>query len=105
MLRTVQTDTLHFESLPSFFSGRQPLSPRAWTFVGALAIPLWATWPALAVRTAEMPAFQVLAIAFSVAWLVLLASEHFAGDRAATPGPDRRWLLPVLACAFGLCGA
>jgi len=26
----------------------RPLSPRAWTCIGVLAIPLWATWPALA---------------------------------------------------------
>jgi hypothetical protein len=33
---------------------RRMLSPRVWTCVGALAIPLWATWPALALWSFEL---------------------------------------------------
>jgi len=29
--------------------------------IGALAIPLWATWPSLAIRTLEIPPFESLA--------------------------------------------
>ena len=101
----MQSDILLFGRLPSFSSGRQPLSPRAWTGVGALAIPLWATWPALAVHASEMPAFQVLAIAFLVGWLVLLVVERPAAEKDATDRKGRPWLLPVLACALGLCGS
>lgn len=105
----MRTDVFLFGVLPSSPGGRQPLSPRAWTGVGALAIPLWATWPALGVRAAEMPAFQVLAIAFPVGWLTLLLVERPSGTEvseteAAAGGQGRAWGLPVLACALGLCG-
>jgi hypothetical protein len=50
---------------------RRPLSSQTWTCLGALAIPLWATWPALALRALEMPAFECLTIAFFFAWAVL----------------------------------
>lgn len=100
----MQGDILLFGRLPSLSSKRQPLSPRAWTGVGALAIPLWATWPVLAVHAAEMPAFQLLAMAFLVGWLVLLLVEPRSDDNAAFDGLGSAWLLPVLACALGLCG-
>ena len=100
----MQTNILHFGRFPSFSSERQPLSPKAWTGVGALAIPLWATWPALAVHASEMPAFQILAISFLVGWLVLLLAERPGADDGATGGQHKPWLLPVLACALGLCG-
>ena len=100
----MQSDILFFGELPSFSNRRRPLSPRAWTGVGALAIPLWATWPALAVHASEMPAFQVLAISFLVGWLVLLVVERPAAERAAVDKQHKPWLLPVLACAIGLCG-
>jgi hypothetical protein len=34
------------ESLGPPVHERRPLSPGAWTCVGVLSIPLWATWPA-----------------------------------------------------------
>ena len=100
----MQAAILLFNTLPSSSGGRQPLSPRAWTGVGALAIPLWATWPALAAHASEMPAFQVLAISFLVGWLVLLAVERPAAETAVRDGQGKPWLLLVLACALGLCG-
>jgi drug/metabolite transporter (DMT)-like permease len=79
-----------------FRKRRGPLPPLAWTAVGAISIPLWATWPTLAVWSSAMPAFQVLTIAFAVGWLVLLPLER---------ATSRNTLLPVLACALGLCGS
>jgi drug/metabolite transporter (DMT)-like permease len=82
----------------------RPLSPRAWTCVGVLAIPLWATWPALALRALEMPAFECLTIAFSFGWLALGCTQR----TAATVAPKHtRWLswVPAIACALGLCGS
>ena len=48
-------------------------SPRViWTLVGAAAIPLWATWPLLAVlSTGTMPLFQFLTIIFAVGAVAL----------------------------------
>ena len=45
-----------------------------WTLVGAAAIPLWATWPLLAVlSTGTMPLFQFLTIIFAVGAVALFA--------------------------------
>ena len=53
-------------------SGRwRPLSPQAWTCVGVLAIPLWATWPTLALRTLEMPHASTQLSSHDIAFLLL----------------------------------
>ena len=46
---------------PACFAGLTPAraalrapTPREWTALGALAIPLWAMWPSLAIRTAAV---------------------------------------------------
>ena len=49
-----------------------PFSPQRWTWIGALAIPLWATWPALGLRSLEIPAFECQAIAFFCGWVVMM---------------------------------
>jgi drug/metabolite transporter (DMT)-like permease len=77
------------------------LSPRAWTCVGLLAIPLWATWPALALRTLTLPAFECLTVAFLFGWLVLARLER-PGDE--TTAAASSWA-PAIACALGLTGA
>jgi drug/metabolite transporter (DMT)-like permease len=69
-------DALLFSALRSRAPRRAALSPRLWTCVGALAIPLWSTWPALALWSFEMPAFECLTIAFAVGWLVLALLER-----------------------------
>jgi drug/metabolite transporter (DMT)-like permease len=71
-----------------------------------VAIPLWATWPALATRAAELPAFELLAITYLVGWLVLHIVEP-AHRRETSEPKERRpsGLFPVLACAFGLSGS
>lgn len=78
-------------------------SPRAWTCLGLAAIPLWATWPALALRTLEMPAFECLTIAFLFGWVVL----RLTGRKAGPPDGQPRWRswIPALACAGGLSGS
>jgi drug/metabolite transporter (DMT)-like permease len=82
----------------------RPLSPRAWTCVGALAIPLWATWPTLALRTLQMPAFECLSIAFLFGWLVLKRAER-AAERVDAARRDWRSWIAALACAGGLSGS
>ena len=82
----------------------QSLPPRVWTCVGLLAIPLWATWPALALRGLTIPAFECLTIAFAFGWLVLARLEKVparTGDRGRSP---RSWLVAG-ACALALTGS
>lgn len=93
---------LCFGPLPRRHGRRRPLPPAAWTGIGALAIPLWATWPTLATWAAAMPPFQILAIAFAVGWLTLHLLERHPDQPARQPPTP---ILPVLACALGLCGA
>jgi drug/metabolite transporter (DMT)-like permease len=90
------------------------LSPRAWTCVGALAIPLWSTWPALALRSLEMPAFECLTIAFGVGWIALALLDRPSSappivveSAPCDPRARSRWLscLPAIACAAGLSGS
>jgi drug/metabolite transporter (DMT)-like permease len=85
--------------------------------VGALAIPLWSTWPALALWSLEMPAFECLTIAFGVGWIVLTLLDRPVRDgqqrdqtTAEVPAAgyaSERWLswLPPIACAVGLSGS
>jgi drug/metabolite transporter (DMT)-like permease len=74
--------------------------------VGAFAIPLWATWPALALWSLEIPAFECLTIAFAVGWVVLALLERGAKTQKSS-SPKRRWSsnLPAIACAIGLSGS
>lgn len=93
---------LRFGPLVPFRPLRGPLPPAAWTGIGALAIPLWATWPALATGAASMPPFQTLTITSAVAWLVLRLLGRGSGQDA---GWRRGTRLPILACALGLSGS
>ena len=64
-----------------------------WTLVGAAAIPLWATWPLLAVlSTGTMPLFQFLTIIFAVGAVALFALRR--SGSMVQPEPERRgtWL-------------
>ena len=64
-----------------------------WTLVGAAAIPLWATWPLLAVlSTGTMPLFQFLTIIFAVGAVALFVLRR--SGSAVQPEPERRgtWL-------------
>ena len=86
-------------------SSRQwrPVSPRVWTCVGALAIPLWATWPALAIRTFEIPLLEFLALMFLVGWLVLTRLERPTSNDKSKQPSTQSWL-PAAALAVSLSG-
>jgi len=95
-------------SIPPSRSWRE-LSPRTWTCVGLIAIPLWATWPALALRALTMPAFECLTIAFAFGWLTLarLAKAADRAEEMCAPSA-RHWAIawaPASACALGLTGS
>jgi drug/metabolite transporter (DMT)-like permease len=92
-----------FESINPPSAKRKPFSPRTWTCIGALAIPLWATWPALALRTFEIPTLEMLTIQFAVGWLVLTCLERKDSVAIAAP-PIRSWV-PAIAFALNLCGS
>jgi hypothetical protein len=50
--------------LSSTRARKPPLSPLQCTAIGALAIPLWAMWPSLALRTVAVPPLETLTLAF-----------------------------------------
>jgi drug/metabolite transporter (DMT)-like permease len=76
----------------------RPASPRAWTCVGALAIPLWAMWPCLAIRTFEIPTLEFLAMMFLVGWLVLKPLHRPSHIEIEHPSTQSR----MLAVAFAV---
>jgi drug/metabolite transporter (DMT)-like permease len=80
---------------------RPPLSSGTWTLVGGLAIPLWATWPALSLRTRGIPTFECLAIIFVCAWVTLRLLQR-PTNHAGVPTaiPSMSW---VPALAFAVC--
>lgn len=81
--------------------------PKAlWTLVGASAIPLWATWPLLAVlATGAIPLFQFLTIIFAVGAALLFALRPPSSTAKPKDEPDRTWLtkwLPAIMVSLGL---
>jgi hypothetical protein len=76
-----------------------PWTPLVWTTVGSLAVPLWATWPALSLQTREIPALECLTIVFLVAWAVTSPLEKAARPMDLLPSTWRWW---IPAMAFGL---
>src|ERR1700716_3331124 len=96
------TATLWFGVFRSGAARARTLSPRAWTCVGAFAIPLWSTWPALALWSLEMPAFECLTIAFGVGWIALALLERPTRAPAIGGGADpMRDSAPTPATANG----
>jgi hypothetical protein len=85
-----------------------PASPRyfaskwRWTLLGAIAIPLWATWPALSLQTRELPPLECLTIIFSFAWVTTKPLERAVLPVEFDPHPWRSW---IPAAAFGLAEA
>jgi drug/metabolite transporter (DMT)-like permease len=81
------------------------LSPWQWTCIGALAIPLWAMWPSLALRTAPIPPLETLTLAFACGWVSFKALHMFAGAKLGqrSQGSLRAWV-PALVYAAGLSG-
>jgi len=105
--KAMSSTTVWFGTLGSPSARWRPLSPKAWTCVGALAIPLWATWPALALRALEIPAFECLSIAFLFGWFILAGLERPSANGAKDAAAVSWWRswIPALACAVGLSGS
>lgn len=98
------TTAVWFGTLTPRSETARQLSPRAWTCIGLLAIPLWATWPALALRALSIPAFECLTVAFLFGWLVLTRLERASPSRDRTALGFVSWV-PAIACALGLTGS
>jgi drug/metabolite transporter (DMT)-like permease len=81
-----------------------PQSPAAWTCIGGLAIPLWATWPALSLQTRSIPTFECITIIFTVSWLAMLCLERRSAAQITTDAAQSVWL-PAVAFAMGEAGA
>lgn len=81
--------TVSMERLPERAWRYSPGPKAVWTLVGMVAIPLWATWPLLAVlSTGSIPLFQFLAIIFGVGAAVLYLVRRPAAAQSkesATP--------------------
>lgn len=77
--------TITLFSRPAAGYSRIPIKPRTlWTLVGLAAIPLWATWPLLAVlSTSSIPLFQFLTIIFAVGAVLLFALPKASPPPAA----------------------
>jgi drug/metabolite transporter (DMT)-like permease len=79
------TLTVSMSRLPETTWRFSPGPKAVWTLVGAAAIPLWATWPLLAVLSAgSIPLFQFLAIIFAVGAAVLLLVRRPPPPRSET---------------------
>jgi drug/metabolite transporter (DMT)-like permease len=94
-----------FNELASARRRKRNLSPFQWTCLGALAIPLWAMWPSLALRTAPVPPLETLTLAFACGWISFSALQVHAGaqDGKATAGSLQAWI-PALVYAVALSG-
>src|SRR5258708_36059088 len=84
--------TLLFGELSSPSVKHSTLSPKTWTCVGALAIPLWATWPSLAIQTLVIPPFESLAVMFLFGCAVLTCLRRSDGVDMAESSVKRSWL-------------
>jgi drug/metabolite transporter (DMT)-like permease len=83
---------------------QRPLSPRTWTCIGALAIPLWATWPSLAIRTLDIPPLESLAIMFLFGCLVLTRLRRMDSGSVLESASAKRSWLPAIVFAIGVSG-
>ena len=97
--------TVFFSERSSTRPRARKLSPLQWTCIGALAIPLWAMWPSLALRTAPIPPLETLTLAFACGWVSFNALHAHARDDAgdATPLSRRAWI-PAVIYALALSG-
>jgi drug/metabolite transporter (DMT)-like permease len=83
---------------------RPHLSPWQWTAIGALAIPLWAMWPTLALRTAAVPPLETLTLAFLCGSISFRALHVSVREPAAVAGGSWRSWIPGLVYAGALSG-
>lgn len=99
----MSSTTLWFGALSPPSTQQRTLSPKTWTCVGALAIPLWATWPSLAIRTLEIPPFESLAAMFffgSFVFASLRRSDVVDKEQSSS----RRSWLPAVVYGLALAG-
>ena len=83
---------------------RRRLRPWQWTLIGALALPLWALWPSLALRTAAVPPLETLALAFLCGSLSFRLLHAAAGEAGAVRAAALRAWIPALVYAAALAG-
>ncbi len=82
--------------------GDAPAAARRGTLVGAAAILMWATLAALTTLSGDVPPFQLLAMAFTPAFLIGLV---YRAREARGGGSVESWLrLPAAAWVLGLFG-
>jgi drug/metabolite transporter (DMT)-like permease len=79
-------------------------TPLEWTALGALAIPLWAMWPSLAIRTAALPPLESLTLMFACGVLAFSALHRLVPEEQAPPAGAWRTWLPALVYAAALSG-
>jgi drug/metabolite transporter (DMT)-like permease len=81
------------------------LSPWQWTCIGAVAIPLWAMWPSLALRTVPVPPLETLTLAFACGWVSFKMLHMFAGGTSGQSSQVslRAWI-PAVVYAVALSG-
>jgi drug/metabolite transporter (DMT)-like permease len=96
--------TACFGELSAARTLKRQLSPLQWTTIGALAIPLWAMWPSLALRTTAVPPLETLTLAFLCGSISFKALQMSAAE--AAPDPQRSWRawIPALVYAGALSG-
>jgi drug/metabolite transporter (DMT)-like permease len=100
----MSTPLMFAEAVPVALGARRPLSRRQWTAIGAGAIPLWAMWPALALRTAMVPPLEILTLMFACGSASFSLLHALAGEReAAAPRGLSAWI-PALVYAGALAG-
>ena len=99
----MSSTTLWFGALSPPSIKQRTLSPKIWTCVGALAIPLWATWPSLAIRTLEIPAFESLAVMFFFGSFVFASLNRSDGADIEQSSSKRSWL-PAIVYGLALAG-
>jgi len=78
--------------------------PLQWTLIGALSIPLWAAWPALALRTLAVPPLEMLSLAFLCGAVSFRLLHLAAGDPHNPPLSSLQAWTPVLVYAGALAG-
>src|SRR5262252_1295386 len=81
-----------------------PISPRAWTSLGLIAVLLWATWPALSLLTWQLPTFQCLVMVFLVASLTLGGLRTFTAHAVSGPSTGFIWV-SAMGFATGITGS
>lgn len=94
--------TAWFGTLSPLPRRSRSVSPKTWTCVGLLAIPLWATWPALSLQTRALPPLECMTVAFSVAFIALSSLKPSV---AATDSESCSPWIPALAFAGGVSGS